>query len=84
MGFLLSIWFCLNIISAKEETHILFLEIDSYTYFIVNAILIVLLIHQQKRWKYFKTAALIYVLIVTGSINYMGALFCQQFPDNYP
>lgn len=39
---------------AKGETHIEILDTDSYTYlFAVNVIMIVLLIHQQKRRKHF-------------------------------
>lgn len=61
--------------SAKEETHIQILDIDSYTYLhTVNVIMIVLLNQQSKWGKYFKRAALIYVLIVTGSVNYRGDL----------
>lgn len=38
---------------------------------------------KQKRWKYFKKAALIHALIVIGSVNYKGVWSCQQFQDNY-
>lgn len=53
--------------SSKKKIHIDTTGIDSYTYNLTaNAIMYGLLNHQQKWWKDFKMAALIYVLIVTA------------------